>query len=232
VSRTVIVGGFGTGRSAVESATVAFEGHYEEIFPYTFSDAISRPREVERAMEDADVRTVSAGFVAVDEALRTGGGKRKPKQIDAEGAPLPTTVVDLAKATLVKTGRMHKPGVGITSFASAIAVARFDISAIAELMSHPGLNIGNIGEISNFDSIEAARRHQASGILTTLIYRSGEVYFDPSPQQEERAIEGGVGIKRPEGEHDQLFITPEAIVNQEIAQTQEPGVVLPLRRTA
>lgn len=230
MSRVIIVGGFGTGRSSVESASVAFERHYEEVFPYTFSDAMARPREVEMAMENADVRTVSAGFVAVDEALRTGSGRRRPKQIDAEGAPLKTTVKDLAKATLVKTRRMHTPGMGITSISSAIAVARFDVSSIAELISHPGLNIGNIGRISNFDSVEAARRHQANGILTTLIYRSGEVYFDPSTEQEERAIEGGVGIKRPEGEHDQLFITPEAIVNEELGQNS--GVVLPLRRTA
>lgn len=230
MSRVVIVGGFGTGRSSVEAASVAFESYYEEIFPYTFSDAMSRPREVGMAVEDADVRTVSAGFVAVDEALKATSGKRKPKQIDAEGAPLKTTIPDLAKNTLVKTGRMHKPGVGIKSFSDAIAVARFDVSAISEFIAHPGINIGNIRRISSFDSIEAARRHQANGILTTLIYRSGEVYFNPSREQEERAIEGGVGIKKPEGEHDQLFITPEAIVSEELGQNS--GVVLPLRQTA
>lgn len=222
MSRAVIIGGFGVGEASVEAAGEAFGNYYEEVLPYTFSEAMKRPHELEMAMEDAHVKTQSAGLLAGTRALLLGEGARKPNRIDADEPPLQTTIVDLFEGTGEKTLRMHTPGIGINSPGDALSVARFDTSSIGELVTHPGANFRNIRRITRFDSVEAARWLAANGISVILKYRSGGTYFDLSEAQEAHAIDGGVEIERLDGEHDQLFLTPDDVVREDMAGTS-PG---------
>ena len=202
MGRVVYIGGFGNGRGNVERVASALEPYYEEIDEFTFSEAISDPDKVRRAVRDVDALTHSAGMLTLADT--------NPGRIEAFSAPLPTTKLRLIGRTGLKTVRMHIPGIGIRSPRDVLAVGSYGASSFAELVAHPVLNLGHLGDISRFDAVETAIAARQSDIPTSLNYTEGDEYFRLSQEREAAARAMGVGVMRIPGIHDELVIRPSA----------------------
>ena len=111
---------------------------------------------------------------------------------------------------MIKTARMHVPGVGIHSIRDLPAVNRYDLSATAELASHPKGNLGRLGQIARFNALEAAIAAQQSDIPSSLSYNDGDEYFRLTAQDEVAATAVGVNVVRIPGIHDELVVRPTA----------------------
>lgn len=206
MGRAVYIGGFGNGRGNAERVASALEPYYDEIDEFTFSEAISEPGKVRRAVHGVDAITHSAGMLSL--------AGTSPSRIEAFGAPLPTTKLRLIGRTGLKTARMHIPGIGIQSTRDVLAVASYDGSSTAELIAHPVRNLGNLGEISRFDAVKAAIAALESDIPTSLNYTEGDEYFQLSEEREATAKTMGVGVTRIPGIHDELIIRPAETLQQ------------------
>lgn len=200
--RAVYIGGFGNGKNSAENVAEALAGYYDDVDPFTFSGAMDDRDTVRRAVRGADVVTHSAGLLAV---VGTN-----PDRITAYGAPLPSTKLKLVGKTVVKTVRMHTPGIGIHSLHDLPAINAYDLSATGELVAHPRGNLGRLGQIARFDAVEAAIAAERSGIPSHLVYTDGDEYFSLSAQHEAEAAAAGVGVIRIPGIHDELVIRPSA----------------------
>ena len=200
--RVVYIGGFGNGRSSAEQVASALQEYYDDVDVFTFSEAISRPNTVARAVESVDTITHSAGMLALAGTV--------PERISAFGAPLPTAKALLVARTVLKTVRMHTPGIGIQRVQDITAIAGYDASAAGELVAHPGRNLGHLGQISRFDAVKAAvaARRSSSRIPTSLYYTKGDEYFQPSQAQLVAAEAGDVNVLSLPGIHDELIIRP------------------------
>lgn len=202
MSRAVYIGGFGNGRDSAERVASALELYYEEIDEFTFSEAMSDPDKVRRAVYGVDTLTHSAGMLSL---MNTS-----PRRIEAFGAPLPTAKLRLIGKTGLKTVRMHVPGIGIQSRQDVLAVVSYDISSSAELAVHPIRNLGHLGGISRFNAVDTAIAAQQSDIPTSLNYTDADEYFQLSDEREAAAWAMGVGVMRIPGIHDELVIRPAA----------------------
>ena len=200
MSRAVYIGGFGNGRGNAERVASALELYYREIDWFTFSGAISDPDKVRRAVHGVDTLTHSAGMLPLADTT--------PSRIEAFGAPLPAAKLGLIGKTVLKTVRMHIPGIGIRSPRDILAVGGYDASSTAELIAHPVRNLGQLGDISRFNAVDAAIAARQSGIPTTLNYSCGDEYFQLSEAQEAAARAMGVDVMRLPGIHDGLVIRP------------------------
>jgi hypothetical protein len=200
--RAVYIGGFGNGWGSVERVASTLEGDYDEIDAFTFSYAKSHPDRIRRAVRKADAVTHSAGMVPL---VGTA-----PEQIVAFDPPLPTSKLKLAGRWGLKSVRMYTPGIGIHSMQDIPAVSAYSRSATAELIAHPVQNLGNLGEISRFDAVDAAIAARDSGIDMSLAYMDGDEYFQLTEQREAEANARGVKIVRMPGIHDEVVIRPEA----------------------
>lgn len=205
MARAVYIGGFGNGRGNAERVASALEPYYDEIDEFTFSEAISNPDKVRRAVHGVDALTHSAGMLTLADT--------NPSRIEAFGAPLPTTKLRLIGRTGLKTVRMHTPGIGIRSPRDVLAVGSYGASSAAELVAHPVLNLGHLGDISRFDAVEAAIAARQSDIPTSLNYTEGDEYFQLSEEREAAARAMGVGVMRIPGIHDELVIRPSATLH-------------------
>jgi hypothetical protein len=199
--RVVYIGGFGNGKKSAESVADALTGYYDDVDePFTFSDAMSNQDIVRKAVRGADVITHSAGLLAI---VGTN-----PSKIEAFGPPLPTTKLGLIGRTVIKTARMHIPGIGIQSLRDIRAVNSYDLGAATELVTNPRGNLGRLGQVARFDAVETAVAAQQSDIPTSLIYTNGDEYFSLSAQCEAIATAAGVSVTRFSGIHDELIIRP------------------------
>jgi hypothetical protein len=207
MSRAVYIGGFGNGEGSAERVSEALTAsYYDDVHPLTFSRAMEDQDEVHRAVEGVDVITHSAGLLAVVGA--------NPRRIEAFGAPLPSSKIALVGKTIVKTVRMHTPGVGIRSVGDLSAVSAYDLSATEELFTHLRGNLGRLGQISRFNAVYTAREALRVGIASSLIYTNGDEYFSLSHQDEATAAAEGVNIVRIPGIVDELVIRPEATLQR------------------
>lgn len=207
MTRAAYIGGFGNGRGSAERVASALEDYYEEIDIFTFSEAIDDPDTIRQAVHGIDTFTHSAGMLALKEADTT------PSRIEAFGAPLPSTKLQLLGKTGIKTLRMHLPGIGIRSLRDALAVADYDNSSAVELITHPVLNLGHLGDIARFDAVANAVAAKQSDIPTSLVYTNGDEYFRLPKEREEMALAMGVGVMRLPGIHDELVIRPDATLH-------------------
>lgn len=206
MSRVVYIGGFGNGRGSAERVASALEPYYDEIDKFTFSEAISEPDKVRRAVHGVHALTHSAGMLTLTDT--------SPSRIEAFGAPLPTTKLRLIGRTGLKTVRMHTPGIGIQSPRDLFAVSSYDASSAAELTAHPVRNLGHLRDISRFDAVDAAIAAQQSDIPTFLSYTESDEYFQLSEGRGVAARAMGVGVMRIPGIHDELVIRPAETLRQ------------------
>lgn len=208
--RAVYIGGFGNGKRSAEGVAdgiaEASVGYYDDVYPFTFSGAMDNPNIVRRATQNVDVFTHSAGMLALRGT--------SPRRIEAFSAPLPTTRGRLIRNTLLKTARMHTPGIGIRSAEDFRNVNVYNTSALAELLAHPKGNLGRLGQIACFNAVEIAIAAQQSDIPTHLTYTDGDEYFSLSDEDESRATHSGVKVKRITGIHDELVIRPVATLRR------------------
>lgn len=202
MARAVYIGGFGNGKKSAEGVAEALSDYYDDVDLFTFSWAMDRRDAVRRAVRGVDVYTHSAGMLAVVGA--------SPNRIEAFGAPLPTSKPRLVGRTVVKTARMHTPGIGIHSLRDVPAVNNYNLSATAELMAHPIGNLGRLSQITRFSAVEASIAAQQSGIPSSLTYNDSDEYFTLVPGDEALATVAGVGVTRIPGIHDELVIRPTA----------------------
>ncbi len=202
MDRAVYIGGFGNGKKSAEGVAEALASYYDDVDPFTFSQAMDRQNVVRRAVRGVDVFTHSAGMLAVVGA--------SPSRIEAFGAPLPTSKLRLIGRTIVKTARMHVPRIGIHSMRDLLAVNKYNLSTLAELVAHPKGNLGRLGQISRFSAVEAAIAAQQNDIPSSLTYNDGDEYFTLTAKDEAMATAAGVNITRIPGIHDELVIRPKA----------------------
>ena len=86
MARLVIVGGFITGRHSIEKVAKASEAYFEDPVPYTLSDYVNNPDEVQKAIRGADVLLHSAGALAIDDP------HTRPKYAYMFNPPLPRSI--------------------------------------------------------------------------------------------------------------------------------------------
>jgi hypothetical protein len=202
MSRAVYIGDFGNGALVANSVAEALGVYYEDVDPFTFSYAMDRPDVIRRAVRGADTVTHSAGMVA----LRG----MSPDRIQAFAAPIPTSRTTLVGRTVVKTLRMHTPGIGVHGFGDVPGVLRYDASATAEFAAHPLGNLGRLGEVAEFSSVDAAIAAHKEGIPTWLVRMTGDEYFQSRIADDERAVMAGVAVLNASGVHDELALRPAA----------------------
>src|ERR1019366_3336325 len=117
--------GFGNGHACVERVTSVLAPSYDEVDAFTFSEAMSNPDRVRKAVRNVQAVTHSAGMLAL---VGTS-----PERIDAFDPPLPTSKLRLIGRAGIKTVRMYTPGIGIESPYDIPAVGIYGCSTIAEL---------------------------------------------------------------------------------------------------
>lgn len=201
MSRAVYIGGFGNGWGSVERVGYVLKEYYTSVEPFTFSLAMNHPDIIRDAVKGADVLTHSAGMVTLKDT--------RPASISSIGAPLPTSPFGLVFRTVLKTARMHIPGIGIRSTEDVSAVFAYDASAGAELARNLKDNLRHLGTIGCFNAVDAGIAAKSAGIDVSLGYNSGDEYFRLSVDEEQRAKAGGVDVVRMPGIHDELVIRPE-----------------------
>jgi len=202
MTRVVYVGGFGNGISSAERVGEALAGFYDEVDVFTFSQYARSSRDVYQAMRGVDLVTHSAG------ALSLGTVRARPESALLLNAPLPGSIGRLLAKTVVKTVRMHTPGVGIHKPGDVGAVARYSASSVAELATHPVANLSNLRRISQFDAVGAAIAAEADHVPTRLVWTTGDAYFSPTEEDGHRAASGNVPLMVLPGEHDEVVLRP------------------------
>lgn len=204
MTRAVYIGGFGNGKGCAERVSNGLGQHYEDVDAFTFREAMAAPDDIRKATKGVDVFTHSAGMLAIREM--------QPSLIAAFNAPVGgfNTQPGLVARSGIKTVRMHLPGIGIKSMKDAAAVATYDLSAGAELAAHASGNLGYLGAIASFDSIQNAYEAQRDGVPVHLVHTTGDEYFPWGHQDVAYAEKSGVTAIQLAGIHDELVIRPEA----------------------
>lgn len=201
MKRAVYIGGFGNGRGNAERVADALASRYDDVDPFTFAHAMEKPDTIRRAVKGADVITHSAGMLALKDT--------QPGYIGAIGAPLPTSVGSLVARSVLKTVRMHTPGIGIRSARDIGCVMAYDLSTIAEYAHNGPQNLKHLRQIARFNAVDTALAAESAGIQVLLGYNHGDEFFQLSPNETMRAMAGGVDITHMPGVHDQVILTPD-----------------------
>jgi len=206
MTRAVYIGGFGNGKKLAQGVNEALvaSGSYEDADHFTFSNAITNPDKVARAVKGVDVYTHSAGILAVKDA--------RPKEIVAVGAPLPTNISRLITGTIEKSAYMA--GHALTGVEAFKAVGRYNASSLAELARHPLGNLRHLREIAGTNAIELAGVAREVGIPTRLFYNEQDIYFQPTDEQQMLARMLGVELRLIPGQHDELPLYPVNTLEQ------------------
>ena len=208
MSRIVYVGGFGNGRNSAERVGNALSCQFEEVDPFTFSDFINKQATVQKAMKGVELVTHSAGALAIAEA------NSRPNFAHLLNPPLPRRVGGLLVRTVIKTARMNTLGQGIHHFGDLSAVANYSGSSISEFAAHPFANLGNLRRISRFNAIDVAINAKSVGMPLSLAWTRGDVYFQPTPLDLDRALTNNIPVGMFQGEHDEVVLRPEAFLAQ------------------
>jgi len=201
----VYIGGYGQGKTTVHNVAAAIEtyhkGNVAGIDPYTFSCAIKNPSILRRAIEGAEVYTLSAGFMALVNALE-GKQDYLPGTIDAFNPPIPTSVPQLCGRTALKSWDM-------LSDTDKPAARSYSRSSAAEFSVHVPTLVSALFDISKFNAIKEARDMQSRGVPVDLAYTDKDRYFMPTDEQKAFAKDAGVRILYLAGVHDEVALRPE-----------------------
>lgn len=200
-NRAVYVGGFGNGKRLGRGVAEVLDRQYEDVESHTFSWAMINPAQMRAIMDGADVFTHSAGFMAIPDRAR-------PRHIEAFSPPLPSKKRKLIGRTALKSYNMHA---AIETFDDAQAVARYNLSSMAELAVRPIRNLAHLNAISEFDLVGVVGAMNEDGIGVSLTYPDSDEYFQPS-NYTYRTLEAfdGTDIRTIPGVHDQLVLRPHA----------------------
>lgn len=210
MNRALYVGGFVNGRSLAEGVGYALERTYDEVDVFTFAEGISYPDVIKSAAKGVDVYTHSAGMLAI---IGT-----QPEAIHAFNAPIPSGRLRLLGKTLTKTAHMHLPGRSIHETADIKRVATFNASVAGEVLTHPVANLRPFlnSTISKFNAVKIAQYAQWAGIETNLAITMHDDYFSSYDYKAEADLlsAGTENILLLPGEHDELPLRPEALLDQ------------------
>lgn len=210
MSRAVYIGGFGNGEVSAGRVAEAIgsERNFEDVDQFTFAEAIENTDRVAKAVKGVSVLTHSAGMLALP-------GTR-PQSIEAFSPPLPTSKLRLVGKTLIKTARMHTPGIGMKPFYDVLPVARYDADSGAEVRDYLKRRAlgGYLNQIIGFDAARVAATARVSDIPTTLSYTNGDEYYKLSSEQERMATLNWVNVLHAPGVHDELVLRPAETLRQ------------------
>jgi hypothetical protein len=203
MNRAVYIGGFAGGHATALNVGEAIDewGVFDDVEIFTFSEAMHKPHDVNKAVKNAFCITHSAGIMPVVGA--------SPERLVAFAPPVPSRVRNLVKQTLPKMIRMHT--VGMKDCEDRGNIFMYVGSTIAESVRHPWRNFRSLGKIAQFDSIQTGINAQHAGIPTQLIWSPEDDYFSPDRAEIARARDAGVTVVygRAAGKlHDELLVNP------------------------
>lgn len=204
MAQAVFVGGFLHGRSAVKRVGLALGDYFEDVKAFTFSDFVRNPEEVRKTLAGKFAVTHSAGAMALDSIFAN------PEQALILNPPLPTKIGRLVAGSLVKTGRMLKPGNEI-AFNEANRYLR---STAGEFVAHLRANFSQIKGISQFDAIKAAADMSYTGVTPTLVWTQNDAFYSPTESDMSRARDARIPVVMLPGEHDELLLHPRAFAEK------------------
>ncbi len=219
MSRAVYIGGFANGEKTAQRVADELQEYYSDVDPFSFSYAMANPNTIRRATAGAATITHSAGMVAVVNA------NAKPRQISSFCPPLPVGLWQYPAKTLTKRTRMHQQNVGITCEEDIKAVRAYETGSAIELLRRPIANFRHLGQICQFDSVNAAMSLVQERISVTLAYTEGDEYFQLPKEREDFARIAGVQIVRMAGIHDELPIRPQATLELFFTDTKGMDLV-------
>jgi hypothetical protein len=207
MSKLVYIGGFGNGHYSSRRVGEAYKAYYDEVTAYTFSDAVNDPEVMRKAVEGADLDLHSAAAILLTKL------SLKPDRVRLINPPLPRSVASLVVRTVVKTVRMFTPVLSVKNMGDLTAALNYSASSLGELISHPKANFSQLQDISRFNAIEEAIKLQGSGTPTEIIYTTGDAYYKPSKQELANAAANNLNIQLIPGEHDEIAIRPDKLLN-------------------
>ncbi len=224
MTRKVIVGGFASSESHMKSVlNTLSENLDEEIYGITFINAIRNPELAEKFVHDAHVLTHSAGMFAIRDT--------SPRTITAVAPPLPTAPLSLVK-------RAGKSGVGLMASSlisqdRRLSVRDVGVATARAFLEHPVGHVRSIGDIAVFNAIDAAIAAKEAGVRTRLAFMDQDKFFQPTPQDTQRAHQFGISVLRLKGHHDEFLINPyETYVELEARHWADHVDDIPLQATA
>lgn len=210
MSKVVFINGFGNGRGSTRKVANALGNHYDGVEAFRFSDLTNSPDAIRKAAANADLITHSAGALA----LKLESMDRINSAL-LLGPPLPQRVSRLLYKTVVKTARMNTPGIGIHSIDDFNEANRYSLSSLAELTANPIDNFGRLSEIAKTDTVELAKNITQDRTPATLVWTTGDAYFQPTQSTLEVARANSImAIDDIDGEHDEVVLRTEAFLDE------------------
>ena len=204
--RIVVIGGYSQGKTTVDNIAAAIETYHHKdtiatIDPFTCSSALKNPSILRRAIQKAEVATLSLGFKALIDAMDNREDSR-PYTIDAFNPPIPTSIPSLIGRTGIKSWEMLKD-------TDKLAAQSYNRSSAAEFVAHAPTLVRAFFDISKFDAIKEARDLREREIPIDLAYTNNDRYFTLTEEQKAFAEEARVRIFLLDGVHDELALRPD-----------------------
>jgi hypothetical protein len=206
MSRIAYIGGFGSGKKSAEKVGDALGRYYEDVAPFTLAEYVQSPEKVLRAAKGATLMSHSAGALTLSKAESIEAYLLNP--------PLPRHIGGLVLRSLVKTGYMFMPGLGLRSMQDLRAARAFSTDSGIEMIAHPVSNFSQLPAISRYDAVNAAINAKGRGMATNLIWTNHDLYFSPSDIDQAKASANGIPVTILEGQHDEVLLRPEAFLDQ------------------
>lgn len=201
--RAVIVGGFTTGKRALEPVgeAAAELGLANDAEIFTFPYAMEYPGKVEKAAKGQLLIAHSAGSLAVAQTNWT----TSPRRFIAYNGPEPRTKFDLILAAGRKTSEHAK---AVITGPDRLSYAKVISSNSVELALHPYSNLRHLDAISRFSTLSLLAACRKSGINASAAVTEGDVFF---PYDASLGSEG-VDVEVYPGSHDELLVNPRDLM--------------------
>lgn len=205
MNKVVVVGGSLEGPSALSALAEAAADHFnlEQLETFLSREVVDNPKKLRQAVDDQILITHSAGVLAVTSEV-------KPEFLMAFNGPEPTSVFNLVKAALIKTGHhASKVVTGPEPCAHAWVLG----SNTGELFGYARENIGlkrlrNIAAFSTTDHLLQA----GTEISVQSVVMDNDEFFPPQVDTLARAQEFGLDLTQLPGLHDDVLVYPGLVL--------------------